>query len=272
LSKSLEKLSTGLRINRAADDAAGLAVSEQLRTQIRGLRQAQSNAEDGIALLQIAEGAVNEISSILQRMRELAIQSSNSTLTTIERTYTNTEFVSLMSEISRIGTSAQYNGITLLDGQAGSFGVSTGAQSVIHIGANNNSGSVTGSTDTLAVQMDALTLGALGLTLDGQGDANSTGVTTQFASFTAITAIDTAIESVSTMRSTIGSVINRLDHAINNLANQHFNQQDAEARIRDVDFAQETTNFTKFQILQQSSISMLAQANAVPSAVLQLLG
>lgn len=272
LNSSLEKLSTGLRINRASDDAAGLAVSEQLRTQVRGLRQAQSNAEDGIALLQIAEGAANEISAILQRMRELAIQSSNSTLTTTERGYTNTEFQSLMTEVSRISVSTQYNGMTLIDGGAGSFGVSGGSQSVLHIGANNNGGSVSGSTDTLQVQMDSLTLGALGLTLGASGASSSTGTTTQASSFDAITAIDNALQSVNGMRSNIGAVVNRLDHAISNIANQHFNTQDAEARIRDVNFAEETTQFTKAQILSQSSTAMLAQSNAVPSAVLQLLG
>ncbi len=269
LTSSLEKLSTGLRINRASDDAAGLSVSEQLRTQVRGLRQAQANAEDGIALLQIAEGAANEISAILQRMRELAIQSSNSTLTTTERGYTNQEFESLMSEISRISVSAQYNGQTLLDGAAGSFGTTGGAQSVLHIGANNNGGSLTGSTDTLTVSIDSLTLGALGMTLSGTGQTN---VTSQANSFSAITTIDSAIGSVSAMRSGIGAVVNRLHHAIDNIANQAYNTQDAESRIRDVDFAVETTKFTKAQILSQSATAMLAQSNAVPSSVLQLLG
>jgi flagellin len=272
LNKSLEKLSTGLRINRASDDAAGLSVSENLRSQVRGLSQAKSNAEDGIALLQIAEGAANEISSIMQRMRELAIQSSNDTLTTSERSYTDTEFQALMSEISRISVATQYNGMNLLDGAAGSFGVSGGTSSVLHIGANNNGGSTAGSVDTMSVQIDALTLGALGLTLGASGSANSTGVTTQAASFNAITVIDNALGSLNNMRSDMGGFINRLDHAITNIANQHFNTQDAESRIRDVDFATETTQFTKSQILTQSATSMLAQANAVPQSVLQLLG
>jgi len=272
LSKSLEKLSTGLRINRASDDAAGLSVSEQLRTQVRGLHKAQQNATDGIALLQIAEGAANEISAILQRMRELAIQSSNDTLTSTERSYTNTEFQALMGEIDRISTATQYNGMTLLDGRSTSFGVSGGQASVIHIGANNNKGSTSGTIDTMRILVDSVTLGAIGLTLTASGAATNTNITNQSNSFAAITAIDSAITSVNNMRSDLGAYINRLEHAINNIANQAYNSQDAEARIRDVDFAQETTEFTKRQILLQSSTAMLAQANSVPQGVLQLLG
>lgn len=268
LNRSLERLSTGLRINRAADDAAGLAVSEQLRTQVRGLAQAKRNAEDGIALLQISEGAANEISSLLQRMRELAIQSSNDTLTSVERGYTDSEFNALMSEIDRISNATQYNGITLLDGGANSFGVSGGAASVIHIGANNNNGSVSGTIDTLAVTIDAMTLGAIGLTLSG---SSATNITSQSNAFDAITAIDTAIQSVNTMRSNVGAVVNRLSSAINNLANQEYNMQNAESLIRDVDFATETTNFTRSQVMVQAGTAMMAQANALPSNILKLL-
>ena len=271
LQKSLEKLSTGLRINRASDDAAGLSVSEQLRTQVRGLQTAQSNANDGIALLQIAEGAANEISSILQRMRELAIQSSNDTLTSVERSYTDQEFQALMTEIQRISQATQYNGMTLLDGEANSFGVS-GGPSVLHIGANNNNNNVSGTIDNIRVGLDSLTLGALGITLSASNGASATAVTTQAAAFSAIENIDVAIKSVNNMRSDMGAYINRLDQAINNIANQAFNTQDAESRIRDVDFATETTRFTKNQILSQSATAMLAQANAVPQSVLQLLG
>ncbi len=266
LSKSLQKLSTGLRINSASDDAAGLSVSEQLRTQVRGLGQAKRNAQDGIALLQIAEGAANESSSILQRMRELAVQSSNDTLTTNERSYTNQEFQALMNEMQRISQATQYNGQTLLDGVGGSFGAAGSSSSVLHIGANNNFGNTAGTTDTLTIAIDALTLGAMGLTL------TTTNVTSQANAFNAITSIDTAIKSVSNMRSDMGAYINRLDHAINNLTNQEVNTQDAESKIRDVDFAQETTNFTKSQILSQSATAMLSQANQVPQGVLSLLG
>ena len=272
LTSSLEKLSTGLRIVRASDDAAGLSVSEQLRTQIRGLKAAQLNAENGIGLLQIAEGAATEISEILQRMRELAVGSSSDTLTTTERGYTNTEFQALMNELSRITRAANYNGMTLLDGSSGSFGVSGGATSILHIGANNNHGQVGGSIDTLAVTLDPLTLGALGITLTSE-DPNGVGtnVTNQANSFSAITQIDLAIQSVNNMRADMGAYINRLEHSINTTVNQAFNTQDAESRVRDVDFAEETTNFTRVQILQQSATAMLAQANAIPQSVLQLI-
>jgi flagellin len=265
MAKSIEKLSTGLRINRASDDAAGLSVSEQLRSQVRGMDRAKSNASDGIALLQIAEGAANQISSVLQRMRELAVQSSNDTLTTTERTYTNSEFQDLMSEIERISVATQYNGQTLLDGGATSFGATGSASSILHIGANNNHGDAAGTIDTINVSIDALTLGAIGMT------QTTTSISTHSAAFTAISTIDNAINSVNQMRSDMGTYINRLDYAINNLNNQAANTQDAESRIRDVDFASETTQFTKSQILTQSATSMLAQANQVPQGVLSLL-
>jgi flagellin len=261
LGKSLEKLSTGLRINRASDDAAGLSVSESLRAKVRGMGRAKSNAEDGIALLQIAEGATGEINNILQRMRELAIQSSTDTMTTTERSYTDKEFGQLMSEITRISQSASYNGMTLLDGGSASFGVSGGASSVLHIGAGSNA-----SVDRLSITVNAMTLGALGLS------STSTSVSTSSTSLTALSLIDTAIKSVNTMRSDMGAYVNRLEFAISNLSNQIYNTQDAESRIRDVDFAKETTEFTRSQILTQSATSMLAQANQVPQGVLSLLG
>ncbi|HKP94249.1 MAG TPA: flagellin [Fibrobacteria bacterium] len=261
LGKSLEKLSTGLRINRASDDAAGLSVSESLRSKVRGMDRAKSNAEDGIALVQIAEGATGEINNILQRMRELAIQSSTDTMTTTERSYTNKEFGQLMNEITRISSSASYNGMTLLDGQSGSFGVSGGGASVLHIGSGSSA-----SVDRLSITVNAMTLGAIGL------NATSTSVSTSTVALSALSLIDTAIKSVNTMRSDMGAYVNRLEFAISNLSNQIYNTQDAESRIRDVDFAKETTEFTRSQILTQSATSMLAQANQVPQGVLSLLG
>ena len=262
LGKSLEKLSTGLRINRASDDAAGLSVSEQMRTQVRGLDRAKGNAQDGIALLQIAEGAANEISDILQRQRELAVQSANDTLTTTDRSYLDQEFNSLTAEIGRISNSTQYNGQTLIAGGSGSFGGAGSSSSVLHIGANANAG-----TDTITIEIDSLTAGAIGVS-----SSTTVGVSSQSAAVTAITTIDTAITSVNNMRSDVGAYVNRLEHAINNISNQTYNTQDAESRIRDVDFANETTNFTKNQILSQSATSMLAQANAAPQGVLGLIG
>jgi flagellin len=261
LSKSLEKLSTGVRINRASDDAAGLSVSETMRSKIRGMDRAKSNAEDGIALLQIAEGATGEINNILQRMRELSIQSSTDTMTTTERSYTNKEFGQLMSEITRISNSASYNGMTLLDGAAGSFGVSGGSASVLHIGSGSSA-----STDRLSITVNSMSLGAIGL------NATTTSVSTSATALSALSLIDTAIKSVNTMRSDMGAYVNRLEFAISNLSNQVYNTQDAESRIRDVDFAKETTEFTRSQILTQSATSMLAQANQVPQGVLSLLG
>jgi flagellin len=261
LAKSLEKLSTGMRINRASDDAAGLSVSESLRSKIRGMGRAKSNAEDGIALIQIAEGSAGEINNILQRMRELSIQSSTDTMTTTERSYTDKEFGQLMNEISRISGSASYNGMTLLDGAAGSFGVSGGASSVLHIGSGS---SVT--TDRMSITVTAMTLGALGLS------SVTTSVSTSASALTSLSLIDSAIKSVNTMRSDMGAYVNRLEFAVSNLSNQVYNTQDAESRIRDVDFAQETTEFTRAQILSQSATSMLAQANQVPQGVLSLLG
>ena len=261
LGKSLEKLSTGLRINRASDDAAGLSVSESLRSKIRGMGRAKSNAEDGIALVQIAEGSAGEINNILQRMRELSIQSSTDTMTTTERSYTDKEFGQLMNEITRISSSASYNGMTLLDGGSNSFGVSGGAASVLHIGAGSSA-----STDRLSITVNAMTLGALGLS------STTTSVSTSSGALSSLSLIDTAIKSVNTMRSDMGAYVNRLEFAISNLSNQIYNTQDAESRIRDVDFAKETTEFTRSQILVQSATSMLAQANQVPQGVLSLLG
>ncbi|HKP97080.1 MAG TPA: flagellin [Fibrobacteria bacterium] len=265
LSKSLERLSTGLRINRAADDVAGLSVSEKIRTQVRGTAIAMRNAGDGIALMNIAEGACNEVSSILQRMRELAIQADNDTFSTIERSYLDQEFQSLMSEIQRIAQSTQYNGMTLMDGGPGSFGVIGGNNSILHIGANFNGGNVLGTVDTLPVAIQPITLGALSLP---QGLMS---ITSRTAAFTAIGAVDNAIRSVSTVRSNLGAVINRLDHAVKNLEIQETNMTSAESAIRDVDFAKEMTEFTRNQILTQSATSMLSQANQAPQRVLELL-
>jgi len=258
LARSLERLSTGLRINRASDDAAGLSVSEQLRTQIRGTRMAIRNADDGNALLRIAEGAANETTAMLQRMRELAIQADNDTLTSAERNYLNLEYQQLMEEIHRISLSTQYNGLTLLDGGQFSFGTEGGAASVLHVGANNTAG-----IDTLTVRMTALTMGALGLTPSNLLVRNEITA--------AIDIVTNAISSVNAMRSDIGALMNRLDSAVNNLNVQETNMQSAESVIRDTDFANETTSFTRNQILNQSSTAMLAQANSVPQTVLSLL-
>jgi flagellin len=260
MGKSLEKLSTGLRVNRASDDAAGLAVSERLRGQIKGLGRAKMNAQDGIALLQIAEGAANEIDDVLQRQRELAVQASSDTLTSTDRSYLDLEFKQLSDEVDRITKSAQYNTMTLLDGTG--FGAGTGG-SVLHIGAN------AGAADEIKVQIGSISTGSIGMSTSG---TNMVGVSTQASATSAITAVDSALDKVNRLRADLGSYINRLEHTINNISNQEYNTQDAEARIRDVDFATETTQFTRNQILVQSSTSMLSQANNTPQSVLSLLG
>jgi flagellin len=260
MGRSLEKLSTGLRVNRASDDAAGLAVSERLRSQVKGMGRAKMNAQDGIALLQIAEGAANEIDAVLQRQRELAVQASSDTLTSSDRGYLDLEFKQLSSEIDRITKSAQYNTMTLLDGTG--FGAGS-AGSVLHVGAN------AGSADEIKVTIGSVSTGSLSMSTSGTG---AVGVSMQAAATTAITSVDAALDKVNRLRADLGSYINRLEHTINNISNQEFNTQDAEARIRDVDFAHETTQFTRNQILVQSSTAMLSQANSKPQSVLSLLG
>jgi len=261
MSKSLEKLSTGLRINRASDDAAGLGVSENLRTQVNGTAQANRNAQDGIAAITIAEGAANEISGILQRMRELAIQTSNDTLTSVERTYTQQEYTALQSEIDRIASVTNYNKQKLIsNGAAGSRFGAIGTGSLLWVDANSTVG-----TDSITINIATLSSTLLGV------DNTMTALTTQTRSVAAISILDNAIDSVNRMRADMGAYINRLEHAINNLNISNTNQQSAESLIRDVNFAEETSRYTRNQILTQSGTAMLAQANAVPQNVLSLL-
>ncbi|WP_113672572.1 flagellin [Vallitalea guaymasensis] len=245
--KSTEKLSSGLRINRAGDDAAGLSISEKMRGQIRGLNQASRNAQDGISLIQTAEGALNESHAILQRMRELAVQSANDTNVTADRTALNAEMTELKSELTRIADNTEFNKKTLLDGSL---------DAVIHIGANADQK----LNIKLDVDMDAAGLGVDGVTVDTQTNSN-----------TAITTIESAIETLSSKRADLGAKQNRLEHTIKNLDNASENLQAAESRVRDVDMAKEMMNFTKQNILMQAAQSMLAQANQNPQGVLQLL-
>lgn len=263
LSASIEKLSTGLRINRASDDAAGLAISERLRTQVRGAAQAQRNAMDGVAVVNIAEGAAGEISDILQRMRELAIQSSNDTLTDNERDYTDQEFQALTSEIDRIAGVTNYNGMKLLSDSTvgGRFGAGT-AGSALWLDANSTVGvdSITITIDTLST---STTNGIKVAELDLQTQSNAA---------LAIATLDTAINSVNSMRANMGAFVNRLEHAVNNLIVAETNQAAAESQIRDADFAHETSRMVKNQILSQSATAMLSQANMAPSSVMSLIG
>lgn len=247
LGKSTEKLSSGYRINRAGDDAAGLSISEKMRGQIRGLEQASTNAQDGISLIQTAEGALNETHSMLQRMRQLAVQASNDTNVSDDRTAIQAEINELLSEITRVANDTEFNSMKLLDS---SF---TGKK--LHIGAN--------ATQSIEIEIDDMT--ATGLSIDG------VDVTTQTDADTAITTVNTALKTVSEQRSKLGALQNRLEHTIANADNTAENLQAAESRIRDVDMAKEMVKYSKDNILQQAAQSMLAQANQSTQGVLSLL-
>jgi flagellin len=253
---SMEKLSSGYRINRAADDAAGLAISEKMRSQIGGLAQAQRNAQDGVSLVQTAEGSLNEVHSMLQRMRDLKVQYENGTLSTDDKSAIVAEGKQLAQEIGNIQSTTKFNGIQLLDGTGGASGSIS-----FQVGAN--------SGETISVTTKDL------LGTDGVG-ANIAALSGSSASSTtwdsvSLSDIDDAITNVSSLRGDFGAVQNRLDHRLNNLATYQENLTASESRIRDVDMASEMTEYTKLNILQQAGTSMLAQANQAPQNVLSLL-
>ena len=245
--KATEKLSSGYRINRAGDDAAGLTISEKMRSQIRGLNKASTNAEDGISLIQTAEGALNEAHEILQRMNELATQAANDTNTTSDRTAIKKEIDALESELNRIASTTQFNTMELLDG--------TFTSKNLQVGALN------GQKISISIgAMNASTLGVKGLSV---ASFSSAGVS--------MSKIQAAISKVSTQRSALGAVQNRLEHTVKNLDTTSENTQAAESRIRDVDMAQEMVTYSKNNILMQAGQSMLAQANQANQGVLSLL-
>jgi flagellin len=246
--KSTEKLSSGYRINRAGDDAAGLTISEKMRSQIRGLNKASSNAEDGVSLIQTAEGALNEAHSILQRMNELATQAANDTNTSSDRTAVQKEIDALTSELSRIASTTQFNTMNLLDGK--------------FTGKNLQVGALEGQKISISIStMNAKALGVDSLKVSSFGKAGS-----------AMTLIQKAISKVSTQRSALGALQNRLEHTIANLDTTSENTSAAESRIRDVDMAEEMVEYSKNNILSQAGQSMLAQANQSTQGVLSLLG
>jgi flagellin len=248
LSTSTEKLSSGYKINRAADDAAGLSISEKMRSQIRGLNKASSNAQDGVSLVQTAEGALNETHSILQRMNELATQAANDTNTSIDRNAIKAEIDQLTSEVDRIRSTTQFNTMNLLDG---SF-----------TGKNLQVGSLCGQSIKISISnMNASSLGITGLSVSSFSSAG-----------TAMSKIQSAIDQVSTQRSALGAIQNRLEHTINNLDTTSENTQSAESRIRDTDMASEMVQYSATSIIQQAGQSMLAQANSQTQGVLSLLG
>ncbi len=251
LNTNYRRLSTGLRITTAADDAAGLAISERLRSRVRSLEQNKRNANDGISLVQTGEGALNETSTILTRMRELAVQANNATVSDSDRKTLNEEFTALVGEVNRIARGTEFNGIKLLDGTSSNLMFQVGFGVITNI-------------DTIGVSLSP----ALTTTLGIQGlDIGSTGVPGS-----AMTAIDAAIDKVSSLRGTLGAVQNRLTSTISNLGVAVENLTAAESRVRDVDVATETAALTRNSILQQAAISVLSQANVAPQSALSLLG
>jgi flagellin len=255
LAKSTEKLSSGYRVNRAADDAAGLSISEKMRGQIRGLNQASTNAEDGTSLIQTAEGALSEMHSVVQRMRELAVQASNDTYVTADRQAIALELTALTSEIDRIASQTEFNTMQLLNG--------TFDGKVLQVGAN--------AGQLISFGISTMSSEALGLT-----QASVSGLVSTAGSGTAVTGvistINSALTQISLQRSTLGAIQNRLEHTIANADNTSENLQSAESRIRDLDMADEMVKYSKSSILQQAGQSMLAQANQATQGVLSLLG
>lgn len=248
LQKSTEKLSSGYKINRAADDAAGLSISEKMRNQIRGLNKASDNAQDGISLVQTAEGALNEVHSMLQRMSELAVQASNDTNQTVDRAALQSEVAQLQQEINRVADTTQFNKQNILNGDFQNKNLQVGANAGQSIGVS--------ITDIKTTCTTAL---------------NGTSVDTYANAQTAITNIQSSITALSTQRSTLGAIQNRLEHTTANLDNISENTQSAESRIRDTDMAEEMVQYSKNNILQQAGQSMLAQANQANQGVLSLL-
>lgn len=263
LTKNLEKLSSGYRINRAGDDAAGLAISEKMRAQTTGLAAAQKNAEDGVSLVQTAEGALTEVHSMLNRMVDLAVQSANGTYSSANRIEMQKEVTALLTEIDRIGNASNFNGTKLFTGQPPTLD--------LHVGE-------TGHTyNTITITLNPMSsVNMLGI-MDAKGTTGTINAKTDVdvssaaSAKAAITVINQIIDGISSMRSDFGALQNRLEHTINNLSVQNENITAAESRIRDVDMAKEMMAYTKNNILVQASQAMLAQANQIPQGVLQLL-
>jgi flagellin len=253
MQKSIGRLSSGLRVQSASDDAAGVAVAENMRAQLRGFQQASRNANDGVSIVQTAEAAYQSISDTLVRMRELSVEAANDSLSDTERGFLDTEFQDLITEISRISDVTEFNGIQLLDGTAGNAGTMT-----FQVGTRN------GVNDRITVDLedqDSTALGVAGSAVDSRANAQSS-----------IDDIDAALESLNTDRASLGSTINSLNVAVTNLSSTIENYGAAVGTIRDADIGQESANFARHQVLQQAGVSMLAQANAQPNLALRLLG
>lgn len=252
LTSSMTKLSSGMRINRAGDDAAGLAISEKFTADIRSLAQLRRNAMDGISLIQTAEGALSEVSSILMRMRELSIQGATDTVGVPQKQFLQEEFDQLLDEINRIGNTADFNGTTLLSGNYASTAAIT-----FQVGLTGD------SSQQIAVSLGTMSTDALGL--------SALSITTSSLARDSLSVIDAALQNLNAQRATMGASQNRLQVAINNISTQYTNLNAANSRIRDVNVAEETAEMSKTQILMQSGVSVLAQANQIPSLALSLL-
>lgn len=267
--KSMEKLSSGYRINQSADDAAGLAISDTLNAKIKSMEQAKRNASDGVSLIQVAEGSMNEITNILVHLRKLATQASSDTIGDLERSYTNKEYVQLVDEIDRISNSTEFNGTNLLGGEDKNNGVS---ELVIHVSDGDASQE---NRDTISINIEDIKLNAkevLGLNtesevgpMEGDGDFDRTSAQEK------LTVIDSAIQRVAGNRAILGSKQSRLNSTINNLGVQLENMNTSKSRIKDVDYASETANFVQTKILGQAGASVLSQANSIPQLALGLL-
>ena len=251
--QTMEQLSTGKRINRASDDAAGLSIRETMSAQITGLNAAIKNANDGISMLQTADGALSETSSLLQRMRELSVMAVNDTYSSAQKTAMSTEYVALSEQISQIALNTQFNGTKILDGNGGLTG--TTSQYVFQVGAN--------TAQTMSVIITSQGLDILGLV--------GTTITTAALATTQIGKLDTALTTLNTQRSTIGAAVNRLSHALDNLANVAANTTDSRSKIEDTDYATATSDLARQQIIAQAATAILAQANQQPQYVLSLL-
>ena len=255
LSKAMEQLSTGKRINTAADDAAGLAISDKMTSQIRGLNQAVRNANDGISLVQTVEGATQEVTNMLQRMRELAVQSSNDTYSSTDRSALQLEFDQLTEEISRISTNTRWNNMQVF--ASGSAGIGSAFAVSLQVGMNGN------SSDTITVTLQSITASALSVSgLSLASHTSAAGV---------LSTIDSAIQTIDTFRANLGAWSNRLTYAADNLSNVSQNTAASRSRILDADYAAESTELARTQIIQQAATAMLAQANQQPQSVLTLL-
>ena len=261
LSAAMDQLSTGRRINSADDDAAGLAISQNQTAQIRGLNMAVRNLSDGINLLQTADGAMTEQSNMLQRMRELAVQASNGTYSQTQRSYLQTEFKALSTQIDKIGSETTWNGMTVLTGTTG--GTTAGVYS-FQTGSN--------ASNSISITLAGTTVSALGITAFGDVTSSTGGgVSTAASAAGTITAIDTALNTLNTQRANIGAVINQMTYASDSVANISANIEASRSTILDTDYATASSNLSKGQIIQQAATAMLAQANAQPQSILALL-